>query len=411
MGEHTDSLLPLLDERPQLFAGSPIFIDDYCLLRQRSTIAAVEKVVAMPSYRERVLAYAPTAAQFIPNSKGVFLSYDFHPSMDGPRLFEINTNAGGGLLTDLLIQAQKACSDRTVNDNLIPSLMRPATPPAEQAFLSMFLNEWRLEKGDAPLRSIAIVDETPENQFLYPEFLMFERLFKQNGIDATICEPKALEWRDEVLWQGQRPIDLVYNRLTDFGLESPSNACLREAYLNRGVVVTPHPRAHALYADKRNLALLTDEAALLDLGVDSETINLLLQGIAHTRLVFKEEADELWAKRKRLFFKPVAGYGGKGAYRGDKLTRRVFEEILQGDYVAQALVPPGERLLRVGGELTTLKFDVRHYVYCADTQLTAARIYQGQTTNFRTPGGGFSPVIVVPSMSVPVGEPNELTKA
>jgi hypothetical protein len=27
--------------------------------------------------------------------------------------------------------------------------------------------------------------------------------------------------------------------------------------------------------------------------------------------------------------------------------------------------------------------------------LTAARLYQGQTTNFRTPGGGFAPVYVV----------------
>ena len=25
--------------------------------------------------------------------------------------------------------------------------------------------------------------------------------------------------------------------------------------------------------------------------------------------------------------------------------------------------------------------------------LVAARLYQGQTTNFRTPGGGFSPVL------------------
>jgi hypothetical protein len=28
--------------------------------------------------------------------------------------------------------------------------------------------------------------------------------------------------------------------------------------------------------------------------------------------------------------------------------------------------------------------------------LLAARLYQGQTTNFRTPGGGFAPVVVVP---------------
>ena len=177
----------------------------------------------------------------------------------------------------------------------------------------------------------------------------------------------------------------------------PANASLREAYLSRNVVVTPHPHAHALYADKRNLALLTDATALHEMGVDQETITVLLGGIAKTFCVRKDDADELWNRRKRLFFKPVAGYGGKGAYRGDKLTRRVFEDIVQGDYVAQTLSPPGERQLKVDGELTSLKFDIRHYVYRACIQLTAARIYQGQTTNFRTPGGGFAPVAVVPN--------------
>ncbi len=39
-----------------------------------------------------------------------------------------------------------------------------------------------------------------------------------------------------------------------------------------------------------------------------------------------------------------------------------------------------------------LKFDLRSYVYNSRVQWTAARVYQGQTTNFRTPGGGFAPV-------------------
>ena len=39
-----------------------------------------------------------------------------------------------------------------------------------------------------------------------------------------------------------------------------------------------------------------------------------------------------------------------------------------------------------------LKFDLRDYVYDGLVQWTAARLYQGQTTNFRTPGGGFAPV-------------------
>lgn len=35
------------------------------------------------------------------------------------------------------------------------------------------------------------------------------------------------------------------------------------------------------------------------------------------------------------------------------------------------------------------------YVYDGQLLLTAARLYQGQVTNFRTPGGGFAPVLVI----------------
>ena len=89
----------------------------------------------------------------------------------------------------------------------------------------------------------------------------------------------------------------------------------------------------------------------------------------------------------------MSGFGSKGAYRGDKLTRRVFEEIMQSDYVAQRLALPGERkVCTEGNESQMLKYDVRCYVYDGKIQFAAARLYQGQTTNFRTPGGGFAQV-------------------
>jgi hypothetical protein len=104
----------------------------------------------------------------------------------------------------------------------------------------------------------------------------------------------------------------------------------------------------------------------------------------------------LWQERKGLFFKPAGGYGSKGTYRGDKLTKRVFGEIMQGDYVAQRLAAPGERAVSVGDAGSTLlKYDVRCYTYEGQIQLVAARLFQGQTTNFRTPGGGFAQVRVV----------------
>ena len=113
------------------------------------------------------------------------------------------------------------------------------------------------------------------------------------------------------------------------------------------MVLTPHPRAHALYADKRNLVTLSDDSNLAALGVPAETRAILLAGVPRTESVTQERAEALWAERRKLFFKPAAGYGSKAAYRGEKLTRRVWQEILRGDYVAQALVAPSER--RAGG--------------------------------------------------------------
>jgi hypothetical protein len=64
--------------------------------------------------------------------------------------------------------------------------------------------------------------------------------------------------------------------------------------------------------------------------------------------------------------------------------------------VAQRLALPGERKVCLEGvDPQLLKFDVRCYVYDGRIQLVAARLYQGQTTNFRTPGGGFALVRVV----------------
>ena len=160
------------------------------------------------------------------------------------------------------------------------------------------------------------------------------------------------------------------------------------------MVLTPHPRAHALYADKRNLMQLSDEAALLEMGVPDATRQILLKGIPRTVMVQPEDGERFWAERKRWFFKPPAGFGSRAAYRGDKLTKRVFEEILHGGYIAQEIVPPSEHKVVVETQEQLMKADIRAYVYQAHVQLLAARLYQGQTTNFRTPGGGFAPVFV-----------------
>jgi hypothetical protein len=383
---------PVVETHPHLFSALPVFISREHVTRMRSVIAAVESVVALPAYQAAVLDRAPAIAGFAPGPRGVFFGYDFHLGEAGPQLIEINTNAGGALLNAELGRAQRACCDE-VRD-LVTGPVDVAA--LESRLYGMFLEEWRLARGEIPLRRVAIVDEAPAEQYLFPEFLLFQRLFEARGMQAVITDPSQLEWRDGVLRHDGERIDLVYNRLTDFYFERPQHAVLREAYQSGAAVVTPHPRAHALYANKRNLVLLTDEERLRSFGLSQETIATLLSGIPSTRTVDPADAEPLWSERKALFFKPASGFGSRGSYRGDKLTRKVFAEILEGDYVAQALVPPSERLMRDAQTPRALKMDLRNYVYDGEVQLVAARLYQGQTTNFRTPGGGFAPVFYPP---------------
>jgi hypothetical protein len=388
-------LFDLIQQRcPYLFATRPVFVSHAHMTRMARVVQAIEAVVALPDYREEVLATAPTIARHDPGgAKGVFFGYDFHVTEGSFGLIEINTNAGGAMLNTVLARAQRACCASLES-------LEPASATArsfEECIVSMFRREWSLSGHDRPLRSIAIVDENPEQQYLYPEFLLFQRLFQRSGLQAVIAGPSEFSSRGGVLWHGELAIDLVYNRLTDFSLAEPASATLREAYLLNAMVLTPHPQAHALYADKRNLALLSDATRLQALGVPQATQDVLLAGIPRTEVVEAQHAERLWRERRRLFFKPFAGFGGRAAYRGDKLTQRVWQEILAGGYVAQALVAPGGRATSSQEPVQVLKFDLRSYTYDGNVQWVAARLYQGQTTNFRTPGGGFAPVYEGPA--------------
>lgn len=365
-----------------LFSNVTITITPAQLAQMQAVITAVEKVVAMPAWHQEVLG--DTSGQFVPANLGVFFGYDFHLNEDGAHLIEINTNAGGAFFNILLQQSQR--------DDVLPG-KSPAADDLEQAIVAMFRHEWQLQRDDAPLRIIAIVDEAPQSQYFYPEFVLARQMFERAGIRAFIADPGDFEARVDGLYCGENKVDLIYNRLTDFSLAQ--HPALLAAYRQNQLVLTPHPHAYTLYADKRNLALFTDGEHLRAMGVGGDTIATLLAGIPQTRLVDAQDAEQWWKERKDWFFKPATGYGGKGSYRGANVTQRVFAEIMQGGYVAQRRAMPGERMVSVAdAEAVAFKFDVRCYVYDGVVQLVIARLYQGQMTNFRTPGGGFGMVRV-----------------
>jgi hypothetical protein len=376
--------------RPHLLSGVPVFAPQSARDAMLETITAIEAVVRTPSFQARVLEDTDIRLVRDRGPVGVFMGYDFHLHDGPPKLIEINTNAGGAFLNAASARAHKACCAE-----MDPALNEVWSEAFEENVMGMFRQEW-MRSGRLPedLQRIAIVDNDPSGQFLYPEFLLARKLFERHGVEAMVIDPSDLQIDATGLTAGGVRLDLVYNRLTDFSLSEPRHAVLRRALLDDCVVITPDPRAHALYADKRNLALLSDPEFVSDLNV-GDRLRSALSTIPRAVLVTPETSQDLWRRRGQVFFKPISGYGGKAVYRGDKITRRVWEDILQTPYIAQDLAAPGERRMLVEGATVERKMDVRIYTYDGAPLLAAARLYQGQTTNFRTPGGGFAPVFFV----------------
>lgn len=382
-------LLALASESSsKLFSDTSIFVGSTDLRLIERFIAAHQRIAALPGWISAALNDAPDIAKHTSAARGVLMGYDFHLTSGGPQLIEVNTNAGGALLNMMLARAQRACCGA-------PNSTQTQIADAAK-IVDMFLAEWRACRGTAKLQHIAIVDEAPLEQYLLPEFLLFQRLFERAGFRASICDSSALRIVNARLELEGEVVDLVYNRSTDFALVGPASAVLRAAWLDDLAVLTPNPRAHALLADKRLLIRLSDPAFLASIGAAPDDIALCQTSVPPTQLVLAADADKFWQSRNEWFFKPANGFGGKAAYRGDKLTRRVFEEILLGNTVAQRIVAPSLRVQHIAGADVRLKSDLRAYSYASTVLLYAARLYQGQTTNFRTPGGGFASVVEVP---------------
>jgi hypothetical protein len=377
---------------PNLLADFPIFVAREHIEAMQAVIDAIEHIVSLEPYRNKVLSWAPGIASTATGPHGVFFGYDFHLTNDGPRLIEVNTNAGGALLLQHVAAAQQPCC-REVGD-FFPGPQ--GLHHIERMFVDMFRAEFRAQRPGDELRSVAIVDEDPHAQYLSPEFELFQRMFAAHGIEALIADPRDFALIDGKLLAAGRQIDVVYNRLTDFYLQSASSVTLRKACESGAAVFTPGPSVHALYANKKNLTILSDVEALRAMGASAGAIAVLSAAVPRTVSVCAENADELWATRRRLFFKPVWGFGSRGTYKGAKLTKKTWASILHADYVAQELIAPSERMLVTDGASRSFKVDIRCYAYRGKIQLLGARMYQGQTTNFRTDGGGLAAVFTTP---------------
>lgn len=381
---------PFISSSQKFYSDYPMFVSQQDLTTALDFTRLVSRLPQSNCYQEALGNNIPEIARTKAKNAGVLFGYDFHITANGPKLIEINTNAGGAYLNFHLLRAQVPCCDD------VESLIQPAllSRDFEQQLMAMFQREFSLQDstGSKKLSSIAIVDEEPETQFLYEEFLMFQTLFERNGIRTYIVDPKKLKHGKDGLYVGEERIDLIYNRHTDFYLETSSMALIKDAYLDEQVVLTPNPNHYGQLADKRLLTRFSDPHFLARLGLSSDEQALIQNTVPATVPVDSANAEDLWRNRRQYFFKPMVGFGSRASYSGAKLTKKTWRYILENNYVAQAFVPADVRRFNREGEWENYKTDLRVYSYEGKPLMIAARLYQGQTTNMRTPGGGFAPV-------------------
>jgi hypothetical protein len=314
----------------------------------------------------------------------VLMSFDFHLVNGNPKLIEINTNASH-FLTSKLMAAFLCMKEKRESP----------FPNALEKLKDSFLNEWKLCSNQM-LKTISIVDEDPTMQRAYFEFLLYKKMFEQMGLSVSIDDSKELTWNSQHLNNSKNEkVDLVYNRTTDFYFEESISHALKIAYENKAACITPQPQEYQLLADKKRLVDF-GTAGFLEKYLSESAVKLFRQIVLEIIEVTADKKEEIWANRKKYFFKPKNSYGGKGAYKGESITHKVFDQIIaSNDYIAQEFAPPSTTSITDQvSHKTEAKVDFRFFVYNGEIIHSTARAYVGQTTNFRTLGGGFASVAI-----------------
>jgi len=314
-----------------------------------------------PAYLSALADVLPEAARIATAWPSVLMGFDFHLTGDGPKLIEINNNAGGLYIGD---------------GRWLPQAEMPELHGAlEQRLVDMFHSDWA---------TIAIMDEDVTHQFMYPEMQAYAQLLGNSGRRVMVVSPEDLQPDGDGLSCQGVHIDAIYNRHTDFYLEGSDVAHIRQAYEKGQIIVNPHPRSYALIGDKTRMVDWWRDG-LLEGCVDQATLELIRAVTPTTCRMADMDADRAWHERRQWVFKPAARHGGKGVLLGKSMSRKRFEALDVADTIMQQLVPPSE----IDMDGNRMKLDIRLYMHGDRLIALAGRVWRGQVTNFRQPGSGW----------------------
>lgn len=338
------------------------------LAEAQDSIAALYRLRENKTYQNSYTQELADLGIKDPGNKSICMSYDFHvDSNQRLKLIEVNTNASFLALGYEMYKAKKI-----------------ALPVSDFSFEEMRRDieaEVKLNGRANGPHNVAIIDETPEQQRLYIEFLVYREHFAEWGWNPQILDYRAVD---------ASQFDFVYNRYTDFFLNNPESASLKKAFLEKHSCFSPNPYEYLLLADKQRMIDWSVPGKLEGWGVSANDQNIIRAVVPPSLSLDIANKEEIWSQRKNFFLKPKRAYGSKQSYKGASVSRKVFEEIAGQEFIAQEYVPASEQSFSTPDGEQNFKYDLRCYAYQGRLQLIVARLYQGQVTNLRTPLGGFA---------------------
>ena len=341
----------------------------------QKTVSSLVSLKTSDSYRILLEKGAPFSLKH--SQESLLMAYDFHVSEDeGIKLIEVNTNASGFLVSALISQVHGLDSETPLS-----------------ALQNSFKKEWEKFRGTSPPKKVLIIDEKPLEQKMLIEFLMYKDFLNSLGWPTEIYDSQdlKLDSKQRLVDLHQNVVDFIYNRTVDFYFKK--HVYLAQAYSSQTCCISPHPSDYYLFADKIRLCDWFEHVD--SLFSSQEQKSLLKQVLLPTWILTSENQEKAWNGKKNYFFKPLQSYGGRQAYRGKGLTRPRFQKIIKEAFLFQNYCKPGAFIDKKGQEW---KFDLRVFVYADEIQHIAARLYQGQVTNFQNLGGGFASVRFSPPL-------------
>jgi hypothetical protein len=373
----TDSLTP------NLISPFVLELPKSVLLEAKNIVSDIYNLSKSKTYRHLVQPDLPFPLDGVQQTPSLFNSLDIHIDSDHQlKIIEINTNASS-YLVNLENYEQRGIS---------------TFPQARSDLKRVFTETF----GDhlKPGALFLVLDENPTKQNLYIEFLLFKKFLEQEfSVQVAIADPQELSLNPDhtLIYKGQA-VAGIYNRFTDFYFsDSPA---LAEAYKHNNTLISPNPLTYGLLADKKRFFNLTPQF-FSDLA-QRENLplsHLSAAVLSSTRFADFPSKEELWKNRAKYFFKPPNSFGGKSVYRGKSISHVVFDRLYDSEsgpeYIAQQLAPAPEVTFTHENAEHTFKYDLRFYFFEGQIQLAAARIYQGQLTNLKTPLGGLTPLVFV----------------